>query len=120
MDQGEAAVIVERRGRVQWLTINRPHRRNALNEAVVAGLSAGVSAAMGDPDVRAIVLTGAGEGAFCAGGDLQPGADGSPFSLSPDDPRHFVAGFFRLLETCRLPVIARVNGHALAGGLGLV
>jgi enoyl-CoA hydratase/carnithine racemase len=112
-------VRIERRGQVQWLTINRPERRNAMNEAVIAGLSDGVRAAIADPDVRAIVITGAGDKAFCAGGDMQPGADGTPFELSPSDPRHFVVGFFKLLETCRLPVIARVNGHALAGGLGL-
>lgn len=119
-DQQRPVVLTERRGRVQWLTINRPDRRNALNDAVLAGLAAGLQAAMADREVRAIVLTGAGDRAFCAGGDLQPGADGTPFALSPDDPRHSLVDFFKLLESCRLPVIARVNGHALAGGFGLV
>lgn len=120
MTSAAPQVIVERRGVVQWLTIARPDRGNALNREVVAGLSQGVRDAMDDPDARAVVVTGAGERVFCAGGDLEPGADGTPFSLSAADPRHFIAEFFRLLETCRLPVIARVNGHALAGGLGLV
>lgn len=120
MNQDQPVVLVERRGRVQWLTINRPERRNALNEAVIAGLTEGLKQALADREIRAVVLTGAGDKAFCAGGDMLPGADGTPFALSPDDPRHFIADFFKLLETCRLPVIARVNGHALAGGFGLV
>jgi enoyl-CoA hydratase/carnithine racemase len=110
----------ELRGNVQWLTIDRPERRNALNAQVVENLAAGVRDAMDSRDVRAIVITGAGDSAFCAGADLDPAADGSPFALSPADPQHFVAAFFKLLEDCRLPVIARVNGHALAGGLGLM
>ncbi len=112
-------VVSERRGAAQWLIINRPDRRNALNEAVVSALSAGITAAMDDADVRAIVITGAGDSAFCAGADLNRTAEGTPFALSPGDPTHFIADLFRLLERCRLPVIARVNGHALAGGFGL-
>jgi len=113
-------VLVERRGTVQWITINRPDRRNALNEAVIAAVTAGVRQAMGDPSARAIVLTGAGDKAFCAGGDLAPTAEGAPFRLEPAQPRHYIAELLRLFETCDLPTIARVNGHALAGGLGLV
>ncbi len=112
-------VVRERRGAVQWLIIDRPSRRNALNELVVRELMAGVSAAMADATARAIVITGAGDSAFCAGADLDLTAEGSPFGLSPADPTHFVVELFKLLEECRLPVIARVNGHALAGGLGL-
>jgi enoyl-CoA hydratase/carnithine racemase len=107
------------RDSVQWLTIDRPQRRNALNTQVVEELAAGVRDAMNSREVRAIVITGAGDSAFCAGADLDPATDGSPFALSPADPQHFVATFFKLLEDCRLPVIARINGHALAGGLGL-
>jgi len=118
-DKTNGAVLVERRGHVEWLTINRPERKNALNEAVVSALSAGISAAMNDKTVRAIVITGAGDTAFCAGADLDRTAQGTPFSLSPGDPTHFIADLFRLLERCRTPVVARINGHALAGGFGL-
>jgi enoyl-CoA hydratase/carnithine racemase len=65
------------------------------------------------------VLTGAGDKAFCAGGDLQPAADGTPFTTDAANPRHYVAGLLRRMDSCRLPLIARVNGHALAGGFGL-
>ena len=115
----ESVVISERRGAVEWLTINRPARRNALNEQVVRELIAGIAAAMSDATAHAIVITGAGDAAFCAGADLDITAEGSPFGLSPADPKHFVVELFKLLGACRLPVIARVNGHALAGGLGL-
>lgn len=115
-----STVSVERKGAVQWITIDRPERRNAINEAVMAGIGDGVRAAMADPDVRAIVLTGAGDKAFCAGGDLKPEADGTPFRIDHANPRHFIVELFKLVEDCPLPIVARVNGHALAGGLGLL
>ena len=55
-------VLTEKRGMVQWITINREERRNAMNDAVVFGIMAGLTAATSDPDVRAVVLTGAGDG----------------------------------------------------------
>ncbi len=113
------AVQIKREGAVLTLMINRAERRNALNEAVAAGLIAGLDAAEADGGVRAVVLTGAGEDAFCAGGDLKPAADGAPFTIDPADPRHYVVALLRRMDACRLPLIARVNGHALAGGFGL-
>jgi enoyl-CoA hydratase/carnithine racemase len=85
-------VILERRGAVQWIIINREERRNALNERVASGIRAGLDAAEADKSVRAVVLTGAGDKAFCAGGDLQLQADGTPFTIDAADPRHYVAG----------------------------
>lgn len=107
-------------GPVLTVTINRPERRNALNEAVAQGISDALDSAEADRDIRAVVLTGAGEKAFCAGGDLQKNAEGTPFTIQESDPRHYVAALFRRMNACRLPLIARVNGHALAGGFGLV
>lgn len=108
------------RGQAVQITINRPERRNAINEEVCAGIAAAIDAAEANADVRAIVLTGAGEQAFCAGGDLKPGADGAPFTIDPSEPNHFVVKLFRRMQQCRLPILARVNGPAIAGGLGLV
>lgn len=116
----EEPVIVERRDAVLRITISREARRNALNEAVARGIEAGLDAAEADRGVRAVVLTGAGDKAFCAGGDLQLQADGTPFTIDAADPRHYVARLLRRMDACRLPIVARVNGHALAGGLGLV
>ncbi|HEV7415293.1 MAG TPA: enoyl-CoA hydratase-related protein [Tianweitania sediminis] len=113
-------ISIERRGAVQWIVIDREERRNALNERVAAGIATGLDLAEADRSVRAVVLTGAGTKAFCAGGDLQPAADGTPFTINAADPRHYVAKLLKRMDACRLPLIARINGHALAGGFGLV
>lgn len=113
-------VRTERSGEVTTITIDREERRNALNEAVAAGIMAALDAAEADRTQRAVVLTGAGDKAFCAGGDLKPGADGTPFVIDAADPRHYVAHLLRRMDACRLPIVARVNGHALGGGFGLV
>ena len=70
-------VVVEDRGAVRVLRINRPEARNALNQAVLAGIGGGVEAADADPAVRAIVITGTGDRAFCAGMDLRDFSDGT-------------------------------------------
>ncbi len=116
----DAPVLIERRGPTLWLTINRPDRRNALNETVVTTIAGAIRQAMAENEARAIVLTGAGDKVFCAGGDLAPSADGAPFSVDPSRPRNFIVDLLQLVETCPIPIIARVNGHALAGGFGLV
>jgi enoyl-CoA hydratase/carnithine racemase len=113
-------VRIGRNGPVFTITIDREARRNALNETVAVEIAAGLDQAEADHSIRAVVLTGAGDKAFCAGGDLQPGADGTPFTIDAADPRHYVARLLRRMDSCRLPLIARVNGHALAGGFGLV
>ena len=113
-------VRLDRRDSVLWITINREERRNALNEKVAEGIHAGLDRAEAEHGIRAVVLTGAGTRAFCAGGDLQPAADGTPFTIDAANPRHYVARLLRRMDACRLPIVARVNGHALAGGFGLV
>lgn len=110
----------ERVGQALWLTIDREERRNALNEAVLDGLRAGLVSAMETSGIRAVVITGAGEKAFCAGGDLKATADGDPFGIDPAERDNPVVKLFRTIIDSPVPVIARVNGHALAGGFGLV
>jgi enoyl-CoA hydratase/carnithine racemase len=109
----------ERRGAALWLTIDREERRNALNEAVLGALREGVTAAATEEGVRAVVITGAGK-VFCAGGDLKPDANGDPFRVDPSEVENPVVALFRAIAACAVPVIARVNGHALAGGFGIV
>ena len=113
-------VRTERNGAVLSIIIDREERRNALNESVASAIIAALDEAEADRDIRAVVLTGAGEKAFCAGGDLQPAADGAPFTIDPANPRHYVAGLLTRMERCSLPIIGRINGHALAGGFGLL
>jgi enoyl-CoA hydratase/carnithine racemase len=109
-------VLHAKRGRAFWITINRPDKRNAIHAGVVAGIRAGYRAAHADPEVRVIVLTGAGDKAFCAGGDLQPG-QGFAFDLAR--PNIDYADLLREAQAATLPAIARINGHCLAGGMGL-
>jgi len=112
-----AAVLLDKRGHALWITINRPDKRNAINAEVVAGIRAGYHEAHADPEIRAIVLTGAGDKAFCAGGDLQPGM-GFAFDLSR--PNVDYADLMREARNATLPTIARVNGLCMAGGMGLL
>ena len=111
-------VLAERRGMVQWSTINREERRNAMNDAVTEAISAGLAAASADPEVRAVVLTGAGDKAFCAGADLSAGSGSFQYDYSKVG-----LSFVRMMKQARdltLPLIARVNGHAMAGGMGML
>jgi len=114
------SVLVERRGPVQWITINREERRNALNAEVVGAINAGIVQAMRSGDCRAIVLTGAGDKAFCAGADLAKGAKGFAFAVDFSQPRHYIVDLFKQMQECTLPIVARVNGAAMAGGFGIV
>lgn len=111
------AVLLEKRGHAMWITINRPEKRNAINKDVVAGIRKGYRDAHADAEVRVIVLTAAGEKAFCAGGDLQPGA-GFAFDLS--QPNIDYADMLREAQSATLPSIARINGVCMAGGMGLL
>lgn len=115
-----APVRCEARGAVYWITIDRPERRNAIDDDVAKGIAAGLHDAESRESVRAIVLTGAGDRAFCAGGDLRAGPGDSPFESDPARLDNPILDLFRTFERCGLPTIARVNGHALAGGLGLM
>ncbi|MDB6001330.1 MAG: Enoyl-CoA hydratase [Rhizobacter sp.] len=116
-DPAPPAVLIEKRGHAMWITINRPDKRNAINKDVIAGIRAGYAQAHADADVRVIVLTAAGEKAFCAGGDLQPGA-GFAFDLSK--PNIDYADMLREAQNSTLPSIARINGVCMAGGIGLL
>ncbi|MDB5828963.1 MAG: Enoyl-CoA hydratase [Variovorax sp.] len=112
-------VVVQRmEGRVMWLTINRPASRNAINEDVIGGISAGLTAAAADTAVRAVVLTGAGDRAFCAGADLKP--DSGIFDFDHSEATTAYARLLRQAVDSNLPLIARVNGHCMAGGMGLL
>jgi methylglutaconyl-CoA hydratase len=110
-------VLHKKRGPALWITINRLDKRNALNREVISGIREGLRLAQASADVRAIVLTGAGEKAFCAGADLQPG---KAFAFDFAQPNTDYADLLREAARCPLPIIARVNGTCLAGGVGLV
>jgi len=109
-------LLVEPRGSALWLTLNRPDRHNAINAAMTAALVETLGKGSTDAGVRAIVLTGAGERTFCSGADLKE--QSSMFaSAGGSNP---IGNVLRAIQACDKPVIARLNGSALAGGLGLV
>ncbi|RJF73975.1 enoyl-CoA hydratase/isomerase family protein [Rhodopseudomonas palustris] len=112
------AVIIEQREQALWITINRPDKRNAINAGVVEGITRGWKQAHDDPSVRVIVLTGAGDKAFCAGADLQ--STGAAFAFDFSKPNVDYADLLRLAQNATKPSIARVNGTCMAGGMGLL
>jgi enoyl-CoA hydratase/carnithine racemase len=110
----------ERRGRVVWLLLDGPERRNALGTRTVLDLTSALRAADADTEVGAIVITGGGE-VFSAGADLKE----FQASLQGSATEHWESGapwleLFSLIPTMAKPVIAAANGPALAGGCGLV
>jgi crotonobetainyl-CoA hydratase len=114
----ERPLLIERKGHVMVLTLNRPEARNAVNLALTIALGEALEEAEHDRGIWAVVLTGAGDKAFCAGGDMKARARGEP-SLPPDDrARWGWAGYTR--HPIGKPTIAAVNGSALGGGTELV
>ena len=115
MEHANEEVLVERRGHVMLITLNRPKARNAVNVKVHMGLGLALEDAEADPEIRCVILTGAGDKAFCAGADLVALSRGE--SLRPEDPAHAAWGFAGFVShPIGKPIIAAVNGFALGGG----
>lgn len=115
----EGTVLVRREGHVAWITLNRPQKRNALDRAMVAALTAALDAAERDAEVRVVALEGAGKD-FCAGADLGEieQALHAPMPANLADAEALGELFRRPRELSK-PVVAVVRGRALAGGCGL-
>jgi enoyl-CoA hydratase/carnithine racemase len=105
-------------GNTATITIDEPERRNALSNEALGELGTALKAACADDTVRVVVVTGAGDRAFSAGGDLSGGFVDAP--LADHGNRGALAELVRAMRRCPKPIVARVNGHALGGGLGLV
>jgi crotonobetainyl-CoA hydratase len=112
----EAKVLTERRGNIMIVTLNRPEARNAVDHDVCVLVGQAVEDADNDPEIRALVLTGAGDTAFSAGADLKAIARGE--RILPEGSEHWSFAGFANHFTSK-PTIAAVNGMALGGGMEL-
>jgi methylglutaconyl-CoA hydratase len=114
------SLTVTQQGAVTTLTIDRPEARNAFDEALIAALNMAFEDASPDPTVRVIVLAATGP-VFCAGGDLawMRRMAAAPRDENVEDARAF-AHLLRQIDQCPKPTIARVQGAAFGGGLGLI
>ena len=116
-EKTEPVLVTEQRGAVKILRLNRPEARNALNPELLDAIGLSMVAAENDPDTRAIVLTGTGAKAFCAGMDLRAFAAGGTVSASKEG----MAGFARFTGgEISVPVVGAANATAVAGGFELL
>lgn len=109
-------LLTDRSDGVLRLTLNRPEKRNAVNDDLILALTEAFDAASRDAEIRAIVLTGAGDKAFCSGADL----GGGVFDFDYAQPISNYANLLRAGRRATVPVIGRINGFCLAGGMGLL
>jgi enoyl-CoA hydratase/carnithine racemase len=113
----EPVLVTERRGAVTILRLNRPEARNALNPELLTAIGLAMVAAEDDPETRAVVLTGTGDKAFCAGMDLRAFAEGGGGGGSPEGMK----GFARFTGgDIAVPIVGAANATAVAGGFELL
>jgi len=118
MTNGEKSILYDFEGSIARVTLNRPDKRNALNDEMIEGLKAALSAADENETVKAITISGNGQD-FCSGADLlalQKISEGS-VQENADDARSLMELFLQM-RLLRVPVVAAVRGRAIAGGCG--
>jgi len=113
-----AEVLVGASEAIATVTLNRPEQRNPLSAIMMRDLTAALAWIKEEPTIAVVVLTGAGDRAFCAGADLS-GFGGEPSQLELHHGRHALAELFIEMTELGKPIVGRINGHALAGGFGL-
>ena len=113
-------ILVERDGHAARVTINRPNRRNALSFAAWQSLAAAFDNLAADPDVRVVVLTGAGERAFCAGNDISEFAERRSTPEQVEAYDQVILHAYEVIGGIDKPLIARVRGFAVGGGFELM
>ena len=119
MADSEQVVLYKREGHCAQIVLNRPDKRNALNDQLISALKDSLRQANNDEDVRVIVLSGAGKD-FCAGADLSALQKVARASVDENlqDAKSLME-LFLLIRQVQVPVVAAVTGRALAGGCGL-
>ena len=116
MSETEQLVIEERRGAVACIALNRPERHHALNNALSDAIAEALERADSDEDIACVILTGTGEKAFCAGGDM---LEMSGVEEGQRSDVRSAGGLFGVLARVKLPVIAAINGYCFGGGARL-
>lgn len=111
-----AGLRVETHGAVRLIVIDRPERANALDPPTLEALARAIAASGGDPAIAALVITGAGDRAFCAGADIKAALASGEQAIGPDPVKR---GIYEIILDCPKPVIAAVNGTASGGGCEL-
>ncbi|MHC1599869.1 MAG: enoyl-CoA hydratase/isomerase family protein [Candidatus Methanospirareceae archaeon] len=117
MTEEKEYLLCKKKGYVETITLNRPKSLNALNTALLTKLRAVLEDIEADAEVRVVVITGAGDKAFCAGADVN-----EILAKNPEEARvwsWWVQGVLTRIETIKKPVIAKINGFCLGGGLEL-
>ncbi|MEP5718101.1 MAG: enoyl-CoA hydratase-related protein, partial [Alphaproteobacteria bacterium] len=108
-------ILRDDRGGVTWLSVNRPNKLNVLNSALMTELTQTLRDLANDRDLRAVVITGAGDRSFVGGADI-----GEMAALDPTSARAFITRLHGVMAAIRdlpVPVIARINGYCLGGGM---
>ena len=111
-------VLIRVDGHVATVILNRPEQRNPLSAVMLRDLASAFRWCQQESDVRVVVITGAGDRAFCAGADLSS-FDGEMSQLERFRSRDLFVNLFILMAELGKPIVGRINGHALAGGFGL-
>lgn len=112
----ESELIYEIKGKAAWLTINREARRNSISQTLMTEISARLEAIEADPAINAVCFTGRGDRAFCSGADLVSTLGGGDIKSGVDN----FALLLKQMARMGKPLVARVNGPCLAGGLGFM
>jgi enoyl-CoA hydratase len=112
-------IATETKGKAGIITLSREERRNAISPTMVVELFDALNKYDDEPNVLAIVLTGAGSKAFCAGADFGEAMSATASLLDRHEEQRKFAELFEVIKGLRKPLLGRINGHALGGGFGL-
>ena len=112
-------IVTETRDKAGMITLSREERRNAISPTMTDELLDALKKYDNDPNIVAVVLTGAGDRVFCAGADFGEAMSGTAALLDLHEEQRKFAELFKVIKSLRKPLVGRINGHALGGGLGL-
>lgn len=116
----ETIKVEMKKEKVAWIILNRPEKRNSISPKMTYEILQSLKELNERQEIQVVVMTGEGDKAFSAGGDLSPDPTGPTAFLDRYESSRLFAEIFRVMESFKKPIVARVNGDALGGGFGLV